>query len=130
METIITRPNGKQETIKIQRLLGYDGYRSFVKESLKIPYQGASLKQEFIMIDVSLSGKLTHSKILVFYHQQGPTVAIPMKGPIESSSKFQKTLTSKKLTPHETNFFRYLKKTLAFPISFRRRKMDKSLFRA
>ena len=88
METIIALPNGKQEIIETQWLLGCDIYRSFAKEGLKIPYLGDLLKQEFIMIDVPLSRKLIRNKILVFYHQQGPTFAISMKGPIESLSKF------------------------------------------
>lgn len=43
------------QTVRTQWLLACDGYRSTVREAIKIPYQGEDLKYHFMMIDAPVT---------------------------------------------------------------------------
>ncbi|MGX1101113.1 FAD-dependent monooxygenase [Amorphus sp. MBR-141] len=77
----LKRPDGSEEVVRAAYLAGCDGARSFVRESLKIEFEGYTEPQMFILGDVKIKGggsdgsDLDRSSIYIWWHG-GSTVAL------------------------------------------------------
>ncbi|BAJ28115.1 MULTISPECIES: FAD-dependent monooxygenase [Kitasatospora] len=57
-EVALTRADGTAETVSVPWLIGADGTRSTVRESIGVPYPGSSHDREFVLGDGRIDGDL------------------------------------------------------------------------
>lgn len=69
---------GKIEQFCCAYIIGCDGARSTVRQSLNFPFEGATYKQSFILADASIDWPFPQNKFLFFLGKQGIFVHIPL----------------------------------------------------
>lgn len=67
--------NGGSETVHAAFLIGADGARSFVRQTLGIAFEGYTEPQTYLLGDVKIDGDFDHRSIYVWWHG-GSTVAL------------------------------------------------------
>ncbi|WP_408095852.1 FAD-dependent monooxygenase [Peredibacter sp. HCB2-198] len=75
----IKRPDGKQETLTADYIVGCDGSHSKVRKILDLPFDGAAYDSEFIMADTQIDWDLDNSRLMVFVDPGHIGVHFPMK---------------------------------------------------
>ena len=72
----LRHPDGREEPIRARYLVGADGARSFVRQTLGIAFEGYTEPQTFLLGDVLITGgDLDHRSIYIWWHN-GSTVAL------------------------------------------------------
>jgi len=72
----LRHPDGREEATRARYLVGADGARSFVRQSLGIAFEGYTEPQTFLLGDVLITGgDLDHRSIYIWWHN-GSTVAL------------------------------------------------------
>ena len=71
--------NGGLETIRAAFLVGADGARSFVRQSLGIDFEGYTEPQTYLLGDVKIDGDLDHQSIYVWWHGGGTVALFPFE---------------------------------------------------
>lgn len=77
---ILKRADGAQETVRAPYLVGADGARSFVRQTLGITFEGYTEPQMFLLGDVKIDGgALDHRSIYVWWHNGGTVALFPFE---------------------------------------------------
>lgn len=76
--TILCHPDGQQERCRAAWLIGCDGARSTVRESVGLTYGGVDLNNQFILADARVDWNLLRDEIHLFYSADGVLAGIPL----------------------------------------------------
>lgn len=66
------------EEIQADWVIGCDGARSQVRESLNLKFEGSTYEEEFVQADVNLDWKKSRHEIHVWLHEFGPFAVFPL----------------------------------------------------
>ncbi|PSB65928.1 monooxygenase, partial [filamentous cyanobacterium CCP1] len=66
------------EKIQADWVIGCDGARSQVRESLNLTFEGSTYEEEFVQADVNLDWKKSRQEIHVWLHESGPFAVFPL----------------------------------------------------
>ena len=76
----LRRPDSSSEPATADWLLGCDGAHSFVRHSLGIPFDGATLPSDWVLADVRLTGMPTpENQPATWWHHQGALAVFPIR---------------------------------------------------
>jgi 2-polyprenyl-6-methoxyphenol hydroxylase-like FAD-dependent oxidoreductase len=71
---------GGEETFRTQYVVGADGARSFVRQTLGIEFEGYTEPQTFLLGDIKISGgELDHRSFYIWWHDGGTVVLLPFE---------------------------------------------------
>lgn len=69
---VLRRPDGREETLEAEWLVGCDGAHSAVRKGLGLSFLGETLQSDWLLADVHLAGyPLPDSEIAVYWHKEG-----------------------------------------------------------
>src|ERR1700722_807 len=72
-------PDGQEETVAAEWLLGCDGAHSTVRHTLGVPFSGETMDSDWILADVHMSGyPFPDSEASVYWHKDGAFVIFPI----------------------------------------------------
>lgn len=74
----LCHPDGQEERCRTAWLIGCDGTRSTVRESVGLTYEGVDLNSTFILADAQVEWNLSPDEIHLFYSADGVLAAIPL----------------------------------------------------
>ncbi len=76
---LLRRPDGAEETVEADWLIGCDGAHSVVRHGLGLEFRGEALGTEFGLADVHLAGLTTPpDQLAIHLHPEGPVVFFPI----------------------------------------------------
>lgn len=78
--TAIVWTDGKPETVRAKYLIAADGARSDVRSILKIPFEGGTYENRFLLADVAVSGPVSRRHISLCISHEGFAGFFPMVG--------------------------------------------------
>jgi 2-polyprenyl-6-methoxyphenol hydroxylase-like FAD-dependent oxidoreductase len=77
--TILRHPNGAEEKVETDWLIGCDGAHSMVRHGLGLSFEGDTLQSDWILADVHISGfKIPDTEMAVYWHADGTFVTFPI----------------------------------------------------
>lgn len=74
----LKHPDGKEETVICDWLVGCDGAHSSVRKFLNLPFEGSAYEEQFALADVIMDSSLPEDEISTFFHEDGALVFFPM----------------------------------------------------
>jgi 2-polyprenyl-6-methoxyphenol hydroxylase-like FAD-dependent oxidoreductase len=77
--TALRRPDGVEETVESQWLVGCDGAHSAIRHGLGLSFVGDTLQSDWILADVHLSGfSVPDSELAIYWHADGVLATFPI----------------------------------------------------
>ena len=76
----LRHPDGREEVVESQYLVGCDGAHSVVRHILGIGFVGDAYPQDFVLADVDVEWGVPPDQLRIFLDRDGVFAAIPMKG--------------------------------------------------
>jgi 2-polyprenyl-6-methoxyphenol hydroxylase-like FAD-dependent oxidoreductase len=70
--------DGSVETIRAAWMIACDGAHSTVRDELRVPVEGTSESEHFVLADLKVTWPLPNNQFSVFLHQEGPVVVVPL----------------------------------------------------
>ena len=70
--------DGREENARFRYVVGCDGARSIVRESLGIEFEGATEEQTFLLCDARIEGPLDSASIYIWWHNGGSVALFPI----------------------------------------------------
>lgn len=77
VEATLKHQDGALETVRASFLVGADGARSFVRQTLGVAFEGYTEPQTYLLGDVEIEGGLDHRSIYVWWHGGGTVALFP-----------------------------------------------------
>ncbi len=74
----LRRPDGSEETLDVDWMIGCDGAHSAVRHGLGMEFEGDTMPSHFILADVHLTGGPPLDEIKTYWHEAGPLVIFPI----------------------------------------------------
>ncbi len=74
----LRRPDGSEETLDADWMIGCDGAHSLVRHGLGVEFEGDTMPSHFILADVHLAGGPPLDEIKTYWHEAGPLVIFPI----------------------------------------------------
>lgn len=74
----LKHPDGKEEVLTTQWLVGCDGAHSTVRKALKLEFEGSAYEERFALADVYVDSTVPEDEISTFFHEDGALVFFPM----------------------------------------------------
>jgi 2-polyprenyl-6-methoxyphenol hydroxylase-like FAD-dependent oxidoreductase len=74
----LQHPDGRQETVHAQWLVGCDGARSFVRQAIGTSFEGDTYTDYFALADARLEWQLTNQELHAFVSPEGVLFALPL----------------------------------------------------
>jgi 2-polyprenyl-6-methoxyphenol hydroxylase-like FAD-dependent oxidoreductase len=79
IETTLRDPDGHEETVLSDWLLGCDGSHSVVRHTLGVPFAGETLNSDWMLADVHMNGyPFPDNEASVYWHKDGAFVIFPI----------------------------------------------------
>ncbi|HMQ29445.1 MAG TPA: FAD-dependent monooxygenase [Chloroflexaceae bacterium] len=78
---VLRRPDGREETVRADYLVGADGAGSAVREALGLSFEGDTFPQSFFLADVEMDWELGHEQVYLSLAKAGAFAFLPMQGP-------------------------------------------------
>jgi 2-polyprenyl-6-methoxyphenol hydroxylase-like FAD-dependent oxidoreductase len=79
VEATLRHPDGQEEVVAAEWLLGCDGAHSVVRHSLGVPFVGETMDSDWMLADVHMSGyPFPDSELSVYWHHDGAFVIFPI----------------------------------------------------
>jgi 2-polyprenyl-6-methoxyphenol hydroxylase-like FAD-dependent oxidoreductase len=75
----LINPQGQQQTVSSQWLIGCDGAHSAVRHELQMDFVGDTMPSNWVLADVQLAGAPNPGEITVLWHTDGVLVIFPIK---------------------------------------------------
>ena len=75
----VVGPEGEQRSVRCAYLIGADGASSFVREALKLPFEGRTFSEKWLIVDCEDSPPPSR-QTLVFCDARRPCIALPGPG--------------------------------------------------
>ncbi len=72
--------DGMSEMIEAKFLVGCDGANSFVRQALKLPFEGSTFERLFYVADVQIDWEYSHDALMVSLAQRTITAFFPLPG--------------------------------------------------
>lgn len=77
--TALRHPDGREETLETEWLIGCDGAHSTVRHTLGLPFLGDTLQSDWILADLHLAGlQVPASELATYWHEDGVLVFFPI----------------------------------------------------
>lgn len=77
--SVLRHPDGLEETVQADWLIGCDGAHSMVRHSLDQPFSGDTMQTDWILADIHLTGyPLPANEMVTYWHEDGVLLVIPM----------------------------------------------------
>lgn len=80
VEAKLTLADGTTHCVNAAWLIGCDGAHSATRKQLGVTFEGARMPQWFALADVNTDWPLSHDRIHVFLHHDGPLAIFPLPG--------------------------------------------------
>jgi 2-polyprenyl-6-methoxyphenol hydroxylase-like FAD-dependent oxidoreductase len=74
----LRRPDGSEETVDVDWMIGCDGAHSMVRHGLGMEFEGDTMLSHFILADLHLAGGPPLDEIKTYWHEAGPLVIFPI----------------------------------------------------
>ncbi len=71
-------PDGSEETVDVDWMIGCDGAHSIVRHGLGMEFEGDTMLSHFILADLHLAGGPPLDEIKTYWHEAGPLVIFPI----------------------------------------------------
>jgi len=72
-------PDGRHQAVEADWLIGCDGAHSTVRHTLGLPFEGDTLKSDWLLADIHLAGyPFPDTEMATYWHQDGVLVAFPI----------------------------------------------------
>jgi 2-polyprenyl-6-methoxyphenol hydroxylase-like FAD-dependent oxidoreductase len=78
VDATVRRPDGTNEEIRAQWLVGCDGARSFVRHALEMTFEGQTYDEYFALADARIDWHLPDDEIHAFVHPDGVLFVLPL----------------------------------------------------
>jgi 2-polyprenyl-6-methoxyphenol hydroxylase-like FAD-dependent oxidoreductase len=79
VKTILRHADGRDEVLQTEWLVGCDGAHSAVRHGLALPFEGNTLKSDWMLADIHLAGyPFPESEMAIYWHQDGVLVVFPI----------------------------------------------------
>ncbi len=79
IEAVLRRPDGHEETVSADWLLGCDGAHSAVRHGLGAPFAGETMNSDWMLADVHMRGyPCPDTEASVYWHRDGAFVIFPI----------------------------------------------------
>ena len=75
----VHRPDGSEEEIRAQWLVGSDGARSFVRHALELTFEGQTYDEYFALADARIEWRLPDDEIHAFVNPEGVLFVLPLR---------------------------------------------------
>jgi 2-polyprenyl-6-methoxyphenol hydroxylase-like FAD-dependent oxidoreductase len=79
VELAVGSPRGEQR-LRARYVVGSDGVHSSVRESVGIPFEGATYPESFVLADVRMDWGLPDDEVQLFFSPEGLVVVAPLPG--------------------------------------------------
>jgi 2-polyprenyl-6-methoxyphenol hydroxylase-like FAD-dependent oxidoreductase len=66
--------------LRARYVVGADGMHSTVRDCARIPFEGGSYGESFVLADVRLSGGVPHDEVILYFSPAGMVVVAPLPG--------------------------------------------------
>jgi 2-polyprenyl-6-methoxyphenol hydroxylase-like FAD-dependent oxidoreductase len=77
--TILRRPDGVEETVETDWLIGCDGAHSSIRHGLGLSFEGDTLQTDWILADIHISGfSIPDSEMAIYWHADGVLATFPI----------------------------------------------------
>jgi 2-polyprenyl-6-methoxyphenol hydroxylase-like FAD-dependent oxidoreductase len=77
--SILRHPDGREETVETDWLVGCDGAHSTVRHTLGLQFEGDTLPADFALADIHLSGMpIPPDEIAIYWHRDGVLAMFPI----------------------------------------------------
>jgi 2-polyprenyl-6-methoxyphenol hydroxylase-like FAD-dependent oxidoreductase len=77
--TVLRRPDGAEERLETEWLIGCDGAHSAIRHGLGLEFEGDTLQTDWMLADVHISGfEIPETEMTVFWHSEGMLVSFPI----------------------------------------------------
>jgi 2-polyprenyl-6-methoxyphenol hydroxylase-like FAD-dependent oxidoreductase len=77
--TALRRPDGAEETVETQWLIGCDGAHSTIRHGLGLSFEGETLQTDWILADVHVAGfKIPDSELAIYWNAEGLLASFPI----------------------------------------------------
>ena len=78
-QSTLHHPDGREETVSSNWLLGCDGAHSIVRKTLGVPFAGETLNSDWMLADVHMKGyPYPDTEASVYWHKDGAFVIFPI----------------------------------------------------
>jgi 2-polyprenyl-6-methoxyphenol hydroxylase-like FAD-dependent oxidoreductase len=78
-QSTLRHPDGREETVSSDWLLGCDGAHSIVRKTLGVPFAGETLNSDWMLADVHMKGyPYPDTEASVYWHKDGAFVIFPI----------------------------------------------------
>ena len=79
--SILRHPDGKEETMQSDWLIGCDGAHSTIRHGLGMTFEGDTVQNDFVLADVHLANAPgSPSEISIYWHRDGVLLFFPISG--------------------------------------------------
>lgn len=78
---ILQHPDGNEEIVYPQWIIGCDGAHSTVRHVMNIPFQGSEFLEAFVLVDAELSTTLPQDQMHAFFNSKGACAIFPLPSP-------------------------------------------------
>lgn len=80
VEAHLRSPGAADATIRVSHVIGCDGAHSAVRHALRIPFEGSSLPERFLLADVQLRPPPRNDRLQAWLGEDGPLFMAPLPG--------------------------------------------------
>ncbi len=77
--TILRHPDGREETLQTEWLIGCDGAHSTIRHALGLSFLGETLRSDWFLADIHLAGaRVPASELAMYWHEDGVLALFPI----------------------------------------------------
>ena len=80
VDAILLAPDGATRRLRADYVVGADGMHSIVRHAARIPFDGSTYEQSFLLADVAMEWGLPADEVCLFFSPQGFVVVAPLPG--------------------------------------------------
>jgi 2-polyprenyl-6-methoxyphenol hydroxylase-like FAD-dependent oxidoreductase len=77
VEIAVRSPQGERR-VRVRYVVGCDGTHSMVREAVRVPFEGETYPQSFVLADVHMDWKLPNDEVQLFFSPDGLVVVAPL----------------------------------------------------
>jgi len=74
----LRRPDGSEEAVDLDWMIGCDGAHSIVRHGLGMGFEGDTMPSHFVLADLHLAGGPPPDEIKIYWHEAGPLMIFPI----------------------------------------------------
>jgi 2-polyprenyl-6-methoxyphenol hydroxylase-like FAD-dependent oxidoreductase len=76
-EVVVRSPQGERR-VRVRYVVGCDGAHSTVREAVRVPFEGETYPQSFVLADVHMDWRLPDDEVQLFFSPDGLVVVAPL----------------------------------------------------